>query len=114
MTGSVHGGMHGWGACVAGSVCMVGSVCGIGGVHGGGGHEWQGGMHGTGCVARSMHGRRDFHCSSRYASCRNAFLLQDIPLRPRERVTEPCRKSTHSSVEGPGFPRHGIGTEIAL
>ena len=47
--------MHGWGACVVGR------------------HVWQG-------VA--MHGRRDGHCSGRYASYWNAFLFC-IPLKEK-------------------------------
>ena len=46
------GGMHGRGACVAG------------------GHAWQGV-----CMLGGMHGKRDCHCSGRYASYWNAFLL---------------------------------------
>ena len=59
------GGVHGTGACVAG------------GLHGRGmcmarGHVWQGV-----CVAGGrMHGRRDGHCSGRYASYWNAFLFR--------------------------------------
>ena len=52
--GAVHArGMHGRGVCVAG------------------------GMHGR---RGSMHGRRDGHCSGRYASYWNAFLLSQIFL----------------------------------
>ena len=44
-----------------------------------GGHAWQGGVSGGGmagraCVAGGGHGRRDGHCSRRYASYWNAFL----------------------------------------
>ena len=64
------GGMH-WGAWVAGG--MGGGGCGVwmaGGMHGRGVYmagrcTWQGGVH----------GRRDGHCSRRYASYWNAFLL---------------------------------------
>ena len=67
-----------------------------GGVHGRGmhsrGHAWQGpvwqeGMHGRGHVWQGMHGggggvgmcgRRDNHCSGRYASYWNAFLFIDL------------------------------------
>ena len=60
------GGMHG-GGCVAGGVC----------VHGGGGACMAGGMHGGGHVwGGIMHGRRDGHCSGRYASHWNAFLFR--------------------------------------
>ena len=61
---SVLGRGHAWqgeGVCMAGGMrelCMVG----------GGRPAWQGGMR----------GRRDGHCSGRYASYWNAFLLLDI------------------------------------
>ena len=42
------GGMHSSGACMAGEVCMAGGV----------------------------HGRRDSHCSGRYAPYWNAFLFK--------------------------------------
>ena len=50
-------------------------------VHGRG-HVWQGvcmagGMHGRGVC---MRGRRDGHCSGRYASYWNAFLFNVFPL----------------------------------
>ena len=56
--GGMNGRGHAWQECVCG-----------GGVHGrgacvAGGHAWQG----------SMCGRRDSHCSGRYASYWNAFL----------------------------------------
>ena len=64
--------MHGRG-------CVTGMVRGM---HGRG--VWQGGMHG-----RGVHGRIDSHCSGRYASYWNAFLLlkmfghnEQFPLRP--------------------------------
>ena len=63
------------GACVAGGVCMAGGVCvAEGGSCVAGGYAWQegGAMHGGG-----MHGRRNGHCSGRYASYWNAFLLRD-------------------------------------
>ena len=60
----------------------------VGGVHGKGGHAWQracmgvtGGMHGMGvcvagaCMAGGVCRKRDGHCSGRYASYWNAFLL---------------------------------------
>ena len=59
------------GACVAGG-CMHGWggwACVAGGVHGGG-HAWQGGVRGM----------RNGHCSGRYASYWNAFLLQNLFL----------------------------------
>ena len=46
------------GACVVG-MCMVGDMLS-------GGHAWRGGG--------GMQGRRDSHCSGRYASYWNAFL----------------------------------------
>ena len=69
----VGGGMCGGGACVAGGhvwqgACMAGGAymaegaCILGG---GRGCVWQGGMH----------GRRYGHCSGRYASYWNVFLL---------------------------------------
>ena len=80
MVGGMYGGGHVWqagvhdkGACLAG------------------GHTWQGGLHGSGracmaggtCMARRGHarqgggvrGRRDGHCSGRYASYWKAFLF---------------------------------------
>ena len=82
--GGVHG--KGGGGAVCGEeegVCMV---KGVFVVKGGGGHMWQkggvcgkGDMHGRGgtCVAGGgMHGRRDGHCSGRYASYWNAFLFR--------------------------------------
>ena len=83
--------MHGWGgACVAGGAYVVG------GVHGRG-HVWQRGIHGRGgmcgrgvCMAGGMRGRkggmparRDGHCSGRYASYWNAFLLLTRTLLKR-------------------------------
>ena len=50
----VVGGMRGRGACMAGGTCMAG------------GCAWQG----------AMCGRRNGHCSGRYASYWNAFLLE--------------------------------------
>ena len=103
VAGAVHGreacmvGEHvWWGACVAGrctwqgGACMVGRVCMAEDMHGRG-HTWQGGLHGSGracmaggtCMARRGHarqgggvrGRRDGHCSGRYASYWKAFLF---------------------------------------
>ena len=84
--GDIHGkgGMHGKGV-MCGRGHTWGGMCG-GGMHGKGdmhgrghawqGHEWQGlcmagGMHG----GEGRHGRRDGHCSGRYASYWNAFLF---------------------------------------
>ena len=57
MAGDVHGrgvcmaeGMHGRGACIAAGACMAGE---------------------------GMHDKRDGHCSGRYASYWNAFLLRN-------------------------------------
>ena len=79
------------GACMAGGVCgrvvcMVGMCVAEG--HGwwgcvhGRGCVWQVGMHGRGCVwqggacmAGGIRGKRDGHCSRRYASYWNAFLF---------------------------------------
>ena len=90
------GGGHAWlgGACVVGGgICGRGcawqGACVAGGVCGGGGHVWQRSIHGRGgmcgrgvCMAGGMRGRkggmparRDGHCSGRYASYWNAFLL---------------------------------------
>ena len=66
--GGVHareGGMCAWGACIPGVECAC-----LGGIHGRG-HAWLGDMHGQG----GMRGRRDGHCSGRYKSYWNAFLL---------------------------------------
>ena len=76
-----HGGMcgrgHVWqGACVAGGMCGMGA-CVAGGMCGRG-HVWQGAWQGVwqrACMVGGMHGRRDGHCSGRYASYWNAFLL---------------------------------------
>ena len=54
MAGGMHGGVQG--ACMAGG--RVVGACMAGGVHG-----------------RGMRGRRDGHCSGRYASYWNAFLF---------------------------------------
>ena len=40
-----------------------------------GGHAWQGA-----CVAGGVYGRRDGHCSGRYASHWNAFLLDIVSV----------------------------------
>ena len=70
------------GACVGGGACVIGGgmrgrghawqgTC----VAGGGGHAWLGGR----CAWRGgMRDRRDDHCSGRYASYWNAFLLYVI------------------------------------
>ena len=62
--GDMHdGGMHGRGVCIVG------------------GHVWQWDMPDKehawwgACVVEDMHSRRDGHCSGRYASYWNAFLL---------------------------------------
>ena len=61
-------------ARIAGGTCMAG-VCSRG-------CAWQGRMCGIGggcgrgaCIARGVRGRRDGHCSGRYASYWNAFLF---------------------------------------
>ena len=69
------GGMHGMGACVAGRDmhdrgCVAGGRCGKGvcvvwGACMAWEHAWQ----------EDMRGRRDGHCSERYASYWNAFLF---------------------------------------
>ena len=62
--GACMAGGHAWqGACVVGGGCVVG-MCMVGGVHDRGG----------------VHGRRDGHCSGRYASYWNAFLFDIITL----------------------------------
>ena len=73
------------------SFCKRGAMCGGGGIHGRGvaggihgrvcvaeGHAWQGACVAGGMCGRGggMHGRRDSHCSGRYASYWNAFLFQ--------------------------------------
>ena len=74
--GDVHGkgGMCGRGACMRGAWqgghLWWGGMCGRGVCVAGGGGMCGGGMHGK----RGMRGRRDGHCSGRYASYRNAFL----------------------------------------
>ena len=73
-------------------VCAWEGLCVVGGVHGRG-YAWQegcvqwgggrgmygGGMCGKGCmvgeVGGGVRGRRDGHCSGRYASYWNSFLL---------------------------------------
>ena len=70
------GGMCGKGGMHDGRGCGRGHFCGMAGCDGGGegacvvrvGHAWQG------------WGRRDGHCSGRYASYWNAFLYQHIIL----------------------------------
>ena len=98
MAGGMYGRECAWlGACMAGSMCGRGTcvagghvwwdACMAGGMHGGvqgaymagGVHAIgvcvAGGMHGGGCAFQEgMHGRRDGHCSGRYASYWNAFL----------------------------------------
>ena len=45
-------------------------------MHGSGERVLQGGMHGRGiCMQGGMRGRRNDHCSGRYASYWNAFLF---------------------------------------
>ena len=87
-----------WGACVAGGHWWQEGSNGegghvwqehvymTGGMHGRG-HAWQGGMHGRGCAWQGGHvwqgsicGRRHGHCTGRYASYWNAFLLHVITL----------------------------------
>ena len=65
MAGGVHGMvfMCGMGACVVGGACMAG------------GHAWQGACVAGGVHGRGMRGRRNGHCSGRYASYWNAYLL---------------------------------------
>ena len=59
------GGMHGRGVMRGRGVCMAGGACvALGGV-------WHWGVCGIGV----MLGRRDGHCSGRYTSYWNAFLL---------------------------------------
>ena len=85
----VKGGMGGKGACMAREhvwqgACMAG-VCRTrvgGGMCGkeacvAGGHAWQGGMR----------GRRDGHCSGRYASSWNTFLFPKIKLKTNKQKT---------------------------
>ena len=80
--GHVCGGMHGRG-CAWQGMCMAEGVHGMGhgrGMHGrgvcgggacvAGGHAWQGHVWWGGVL-----GRRDGHCSERYASYWNALLL---------------------------------------
>ena len=80
------GGHAGKGKCVAKGIMCGKGVCMVkGGVHRG--HAWQGlckvgacivgGMHGGGLHGGEggMHGKRDGHCSGRYASYWNAFLF---------------------------------------
>ena len=52
-----------------GCVCMAGGCAWHGGVHGRG-CAWQ-----VACVVGGVHGRRDGHCSRRYASYWNELLL---------------------------------------
>ena len=60
--GGVHdkGGLQGEGVCIMKGACIT-----KGGMHGKGGHVWQ----------SAVCGRRGSHCSRRYASYLNAFLL---------------------------------------
>ena len=88
----VKGGHEWQGACVM-VLYMVGRQAREGGMHGRGihgrGHMWQGV-----CVAGSdMHGRRDGHCSRRYVSYWNAFLL---PFSDHQRRIK--RRSQHCDV----------------
>ena len=77
--------MHGRGVVYDGGTCVAGGVHGEG-VYVAGVCVWQGGMDGEGhgwwgaCVVGGMHGgghrgRRDHHCSGRYASYWNAVLF---------------------------------------
>ena len=81
-------GMYGRGTCMVGWHALQGA-CMAGGMHGRG-HAWWGacivgGMHGKGGVhGGGMHGRRDGHCSRRYTSYWNAFLLYGIKSPPRD------------------------------
>ena len=60
---SVHRGLeHAWLGCVWGESCRA-----------------RGAMHGRGSMARGVRGRGDGHCSGRYASYWNAFLLRNHP-----------------------------------
>ena len=62
------GGMHGRGHAWWG-MCMAGGMCGKGGVNGGGRVHGKGACMARGaCMAGGVHGRRDGHCSGRYAS----------------------------------------------
>ena len=67
----VCGGEHVWQGAGCGR-CVWQGVCVAGGVHGRG-------IHGRGVSGSGgMCGRRDGHCSRRYVSYWNAFLLLDI------------------------------------
>ena len=77
------GGMHGRGVCVVGGgACVAGGMHDRGYARQEGGHAWQGvcmgGMHDRGaCIGgRGMCGRRDGHCSGRYATYWDAFLFK--------------------------------------
>ena len=79
-----QGGMCGWEACMARGHVWLGDMCGRGACMAGG-CAWQGvcmaggvcgGVHGRGVC-----GRRDGHCSGRYASYWNAFLLNTISFQ---------------------------------
>ena len=74
--------VHAWGACVArGGACMAGGCSWWGGHVWQGGHAWWGwgGVHSRGHAWQGdMHGRRDGHCSERYASYWNAFLFKAV------------------------------------
>ena len=98
-------GMYGWGGhvwreCVWQCGCAWWRGAWVAGV------VWQGA-----CMAGEMATAAGGKHPTGIYSC---YKTIDIPLRPRQSVTAPCRKSTHSSVAGPGFPTHGIGTGIAL
>ena len=84
--GSMHGRGHALqGGCAWQGACMAGVCIARGCVAGG--HAWRGGcmvgacvmggVHGRGAcmVGGGIHGRRDGHCSERYASHWNAFLF---------------------------------------
>ena len=90
MRGAVRGRgvcMVGFGACVAGvGACIAGGMQNRGhawqGVFVARGHAWQGGMHGRGACMAGGHAWQGVcmvgHCSGRYTSYWNAFLLLAI------------------------------------
>ena len=74
VTGGMHGGGHVWWGHASHGACVEGA-CMAGGMHDRR-HMWQGGMCGRGHVWEGgMRGRRDSHCSGRYVSYWNVFLL---------------------------------------
>ena len=73
-----------------------------------GGHAWQGGM----CGREGLRGRRDRHCSGRYASYRNAFLfMATVPanfhflIGEKESLTYP---TTYSNILFPSTARGNV------